>query len=308
MTSRRALRPTVARFYALVLAALALLLAGCGQSDDPGAVLDRAFKTPVTSADVSVVAEARLRGQSPQLQQPITLRLTGPYRTAAPQQLPSFDWRVTAAGAGQSVSGRLISVPDNAFVEFQGTTYEVGKALVARLNQNRGRQQTLADFGIDPKTWIINPQTRDDEKVAGVDTTHIAGALNVGRALRDTNRILQDPRARGSIGGGAPTPTVSEPQIAEIERSVRRPSFDVFVGQDDSKIRRVVTNVDFVVPPAQQGGAGIQGGTVKLTTELADVDGNEQVRAPVGARPLTELLQQFGLSPQSLGGSARPRN
>jgi hypothetical protein len=292
---------------ALVLVPLALGLTACGQSDDPVAVLDQAFKTPVNSADASITAEARLRGQSPQLQQPITLRLTGPFRQAAPKQLPSLDWRVSASGAGQSVSGRLVSVPDNAFVEFQGTAYEVGRALVAQVNQNRGPQRSLADFGIDPKTWVVNPQNRGDEKVAGVDTTHISGALDVGRALRDTNRVLQDPQARSAIGGGAAPPGISEPQIAEIEREVRQPTFDVFVGQDDSKIRRVITNVNFSLPPAQQAGAGVQGGTLKLTTELANVDGDQQVRPPANPRPITELLQQFGVSPQALGGSPPPR-
>jgi len=179
---------------------------------------------------------------------------------------------------------------------------------VAQANQNRGRQQTLADFGIDPKTWVANPQNRGDEEVGGVDTTHISGTLDVGRALRDTNRILQDPRARGSLGAGAAPPGISEPQIAEIERAVRRPSFDVFVGQDDSKIRRVATNIDFTVPPQQQAGAGVQGGTLKLTNELTDVDGNQQVRPPANPRPITELLQQFGITPQSLGAKPQPRN
>lgn len=303
----RSLRPRRPRAALAGSVALALALSACGESDDPAAVLERAFNTPVKSADTSVSLEARLRSQTPQLQQPITLKLTGPYRQNAPNQLPSLDWRATASGAGQTLSARLITVMDNAFVEFQGTAYEVGREVVSQANQNRGRQQSLSAFGVDAKTWIVDPQDRGEEDVAGVGTTHIAGALDVGKVLRDSNKILRDPRARSQLGPGAAPPEIPEPQIAEIERSVKRPTFDVFVGEDDSKIRRAVANVDFTVPPAQQG-TGVQGGTLKLTTELANVDGDQQVRPPANVRPLAELLQQFGISPDALGGAPRGRN
>jgi hypothetical protein len=303
----RSPRPRRPRAALAASALCALALSACGQSEEPAAVLERAFNTPVKSADTSVSIEARLRGQAPQLQQPITLKLTGPYRQNAPNQLPSLDWRVSASGAGQTLAARLITVVDNAFIEFQGTAYEVGRDVVSQANRNRGRQQSLSAFGVDPKTWILDPQDRGEEDVAGVGTTHISGALDVGKVLRDSNKILRDPRARGQLGPGAAPSEIPEAQIAEIERSVKRPTFDVFVGEDDSKIRRAIANVDFTAPPAQQG-SGVQGGTLKLTTELANVDGNQQVRPPANVRPLAELLQQFGISPEALGGARRGRN
>ena len=79
------------------VAALALAVSGCGQEDDPAALLQTAFNTQVDSATVTVNARANLRGPSPQAAQPYGLRLSGPYKRNAENQLPSIDFQVAAS-------------------------------------------------------------------------------------------------------------------------------------------------------------------------------------------------------------------
>jgi hypothetical protein len=80
-----------------VVAVLAIAAAGCGQEEDPAALLQAAFDTPIESATTTVTARANLRGSSPQTAQPLGLRISGPYKRNAENQLPSLDFQVSAS-------------------------------------------------------------------------------------------------------------------------------------------------------------------------------------------------------------------
>ncbi len=291
---------------ALLAAAAAILaLAGCGGEDDPAALLQKAFATPIESANTTITARASLRGSAPQFQQPIDLRIGGPYRRNQENQLPSLDWQVTASQGPGGLSARLVTVPDNAFVVFQNTAYELGRPRVQQALQEtqRRRQGGLADLGVRPATWIVEPQLRGEADVAGEGTTHVSGRLDLARMLRDVNRVQEEQARRGLTPG--PRKEITERQIAEVVRAVQQPTMDVFVAGDDT-VRRLTVNAPFTVPPKQRR-SGVDGGTVSLTTELADVGGDQEVKAPANPRPLEELLTQFGLSPQGALPPGTPR-
>src|SRR3954451_3175761 len=167
----------------LVVSILSLaLVAGCGgggggSSEDARATIDKAFKTPITSADMTLNIQAKVNGVA-QLSQPISLKIAGPYQSNGKGKLPSFNWQVSVSGGGQAFSGGVISTGDNAFVNFQGTNYEVGKQQVAQVNQKLASQsgsgKTLKDYGIDPQAWVKDPQDQGDDDVNGVSTTHVS--------------------------------------------------------------------------------------------------------------------------------------
>ena len=283
-----------------VVAVLAIAAAGCGQEEDPAALLQAAFDTPIESATTTVTARANLRGSSPQTAQPLGLRISGPYKRNAENQLPSLDFQVSASQGPGALNARLVTVPDNAFVVFQNTAYEVGRQRVAQ-GLRQGQQQrkvTLAELGVKPATWVVDPQMRGESDVAGEGTTQVSGRLDLARMLRDVNRIQQEQARRGISPG--PQQEITEQQIAEVVRAVQQPTMDVFVAGDDT-IRRLVVNAPFTLPP-QQRQAGIDGGTVNVTTELADVGGDQEVKPPPNPRPIEELLAQFGLG----GGGGLP--
>jgi hypothetical protein len=277
--------------------------------------LRTAFDTPIESADTTVTARATLRGSSPQAQQPTGLRISGPYKSTEEGQLPSVDWQVQASQGPGSFAARLVTVPDNAFVFFQNTPYEVGRD---RLNQilqagerrplgtlllAMARQRGLSEFGVEPSAWVVAPQRRGETEVAGEDTTQISGRLDVARMLRDLNRVEQE-QARRSPQAGPPQSQITEDQITQIVRAIQQPSLDVFVGDDDT-VRRMVLRAPFNVP-ANLRRSGVDGGNLDLTTELADVGGDQEINPPPNAKPLEELVQQFGLPPGAVppGGGA----
>jgi hypothetical protein len=77
MRLRRPLLP----FLLVLLGAIPLALGACGESDkDAKSLLRTAFDRPIQSADVSMDIQVKVDGVE-QLKQPITVRLTGPYRS-----------------------------------------------------------------------------------------------------------------------------------------------------------------------------------------------------------------------------------
>ncbi|MEA2421291.1 MAG: hypothetical protein QOF55_390, partial [Thermoleophilaceae bacterium] len=93
---------------------------GSGSSQDARALIDKAFKQSITSADMTLNIEAKVNGV-PQLSQPISLKVAGPFESHGKGKLPSFNWQVSVSGGGQAFSGGAISTGDNAYVNFQGT-------------------------------------------------------------------------------------------------------------------------------------------------------------------------------------------
>src|SRR2546423_1230613 len=136
------LRPLRTTALLALIAAALVGLAGCGgggNSNEAKALIDKAFRHPIRSANLTIAAQANLSGVS-SLQQPINLKVTGPYQSNGNGKLPSLQWQLSFQGGGQAVSAGLISTGDDAFVNFQGQNYEVGKDLVAQINRQLASQ------------------------------------------------------------------------------------------------------------------------------------------------------------------------
>jgi hypothetical protein len=295
---RLRLRRPLAALLLVLLGAIALALAACGGSDkDAKGLLKTAFSQPIQSADVSMDIQIKVDGVE-QLKQPITVRLSGPYRSNGSKKLPSADFDLSFAGGGQTVNAGLASTGENAFVSFQGTDYEVGEDTVAQVNRQiaqgssqRGRR-SLADLGINPLDWVKDATEDGDEDVAGVETTHVSAGLDLGRLLDDLNEVVD--RA-GRLGTGATPQKLTDQQREQIEQVVKDPKFDVYVGKSDKKVRRLSADLDFDIPEsARSRVGGAEGGSLAFSIEFANVGGQQRVNAPTRAKPIKELLDQLG--------------
>ena len=288
------------------------LLAGCGD-DDSGSVtelLDRAFQSPIGSADVTLDIEVELDGVD-ELQDPIEIALTGPYESGEEDQIPSVDWEITVGAQNQSFNASLTSTGDRAFVGFQGTDYEVSPETVEAFNRQlaasrkqEGEGRDLGDFGVNAREWVVDAEEEGDEEVAGVETTHVSGKLDVTRVLEDLNTVVEEAsKLGGQLGQQAP-PALTDEQKDQIEDVVDDPSFDAYVGKDDDTLRRLSADLDFEVPEdARESAGGLEGGRVSFSIEFANIGDAQPIAVPEDARPIAELAQQLqGLLGGALGG------
>jgi hypothetical protein len=272
----------------------AAALAGCGGSgagEEATALLERGFATDVDTGVLTLETEIELEG-SEEVDGPLRFTLEGPFRAAdAPTGVPDLDMDFRASGAGQELDGRVVVTRENAWVEFRGTTYEVGEELWARLIEALRAQpqgpESLREAGIDPLDWVEDAEREGEEKLGGTATTKVRATLDVERILRDFNELV--PESGGRIPEGA---------IEEIDDVVEDVDFEAWIGEDDIW-RRVASEVEFDVPENRRDEVGgLEGGSVSLDVELDDPNEPVDIEGPAEGRPIDELLRRLGIPPQ----------
>ena len=287
----------------LLLLFAAVVLASCAGGDDSQDVeglLDKGFSSGIRSADLKIEAELELKGSS-SFGRPVRLEASGPF-ISGEGRLPSTDieLKVGSEGNGQTVSTGVLTVGDRAFLKFQDVYYEQPRAAVRRANraleQSSDRESSFSELGFTPRSWLSGAQDEGEAEVAGVETRHVSGSLDVRRLLADFNGFVRrsGTAVRGATGQTPPTPLTST-QVATISEAVENPSFDVYLGKKDGIIRRVSGRIEFEVPkPSRAGLGGIDSGSIKFSVEFADVNGDQEVEAPANARPLSALTRSLG--------------
>lgn len=312
------MRPSLSwRLLVVPVAALSLAAAGlgCGGDDDGGdsgeakALLTKAFEKEVKSGELQLDVKADLEGGGARFEEPLTMRLRGPYETGSRDRLPRLDWDVALKGAGLNLKGGLIATADNGFVVLRGQAYELGSETFASLARQYGtgvrpgRPKGLGAFGVDPSTWLEDPEIDDGgESIGGDPTRKITGSVDVRRAARDIVDLTRSPRLRQELRRrGQPPPALPKPtdeDLDEIEDAIEQFDIEINVDRNDT-VRRFFTEIDFDVPGEQQGDE-VEGGRVSLSYVLTKVNTNPVIRAPRNPKPLAELLGGFGLG--ALGG------
>jgi len=302
-TAIRRLPPAVLLIGAIIVA---LGCGGGGSDKDAQALLDKAFKQSIDSADLKLDAEVQVKG-NPALSRPVRIEASGPFRTNE-GKLPSADLELKLGGGGQTVQTGFLSTGDRAFVKFQDVYYEEPRSKVAQANRsigNRGgRKSSLKALGLDPRRWLEDAHDEGDEKVAGAETSHVSGKLDVSRMVEDFNGFVK--RSGGAIRGATgqvPRP-LTKRQLDKVSEIVKDASFDAYVAKEDDTVRRISGHLELDVPKGDRGSVGgIEGGSLSFTIEFAKVNGNQKIEAPAKARPLSDLTQSLGTSALGGGGS-----
>ena len=293
-----------------LIAALVAFVAGCGggDSNEPSAdedtsvdqVLKDTFsgKKQVDSGKLDLSLKIDVQGSSDsQLQGPITLSLTGPFQTQGKGKLPKFAIDAAFSGAGQNLKAGLTSTGDKAFVNFQGTDYVVsdqvfrqfkaGYEQAQKQNANQGNQQSLATLGIDPRRWLTDPKNEGEAKVGDTDTIKITGGVDVNKLLDDVNNALDKARSLGVEGSDQLPEKLTDQQKQQAADAIKDLKVEIYTGKDDTTLRRMVVGMN--VDGGQQGS-----GNLTLDFQLLDLNEDQTIQAPSGAKPFDQLLGQLG--------------
>lgn len=273
---------------AALAAAAALALGACGGDDDAGGadareLLDAAYSTDVRTADVDLDASLELAGVP--LPGPLTLTLRGPYESRGATRLPLLDWDLEASGVGERFTGGVVVAAANAFLRFQGETYEVGEdALREFQRESREGPQSFDELEVDPLDWVRDPEVDGEETIAGTATTRVTAGLDVRPMLEAFNRF------------GARDEAFSDEEIDQIAGAVREVRFTSYVADADRTLRGVDVRARFTVPEALRGDVGgVRGGTLSVRLRLSEIDEPVTIEPPDDARPLDELFERLGL-------------
>ena len=209
-----------------------------------------------------------------------------------------------------------MSLGDTGYLKFGGHAYSLSKALFDQFKSGYEKSQaqsksksSVSSFkalGVDPSTWLTNAQQVGKADVGGTQTFHISSGVNVPRFLADINTLLGKAKNLGASSTTGVPQSLSPKVQATIERSVKDAKVDIYTGVDDHALRRLALTVDLVVPKdAQKQAGGLKSGELRFDLTIADLNKDQTINAPAGARPFSELQSQFAAL-QGRTGHRRP--
>ncbi len=296
-----------------LLATLALGVAACGggggdaasEDTDVDTLLSDTFSgkdKKIESGKLAVKLDVDAKGAEG-VNGPITLSVGGPFQSQGAKKLPKFDIDFAFEGAGQSIKAGLTSTGTKGFVNFQGTEYEVSdqvfqqfKAGYEQAQKNgtsKSQQQSLSSLGLDPRQWLTNPKNEGDAKVGDDDTIKITGGVDVNKLLDDVNTALSKVKQLGAQGTQNLPSQLTAEQRKQVTDAIKNPKVEIYTGKEDKILRRMVVSLGIVDPKGSAGSA-----TVNFDLSISDLNEDQEISEPSGAKPFDQLLSKFG----GLGG------
>lgn len=306
----------------LLLCALvgAVALTACGSDDKsdqtPQEVLRETFgaSKSIKSGKLQLALDLDLRGLQG-LSGPIRAEVDGPFESQGKGKLPDFDFDLDLKAGGDTFTAGAVSTGEKGYLELQGQAFDIGKELYeqfrkgyetaqtegAKESGNDAEGPTFESLGIKPLTWLRAPQAAGEEEVGGAETTHIRAAVDVDRFLADISRLLERAEGLEIEGAGAVPGGLSAETRRQVVSAVKSARVDVWSGAEDRTLRRLRLSVDLDVPQATRKSiGGLEGGRIVFTFGMADLNEDQEVKAPANARPFEELQQALGVT---LGGT-----
>jgi hypothetical protein len=306
----------------LTAAVTAVALAACGSggggSSQAQSLLHQAFKSHPIHSGRLTLALAIVPSGSRTLKTPIELNFGGPFQSLGNGKTPKSDFTLTLRAFGKSGSLGIISTGTKGYVTLQGTSYQLPAAKFRQFESGLAPVTRSGSLGKLPKvnflSWVRHPVVVGHETVAGTDTTHVRGGVDVHKMLSDLNSVIHKAPSAGVPGLGS---GISSTNITRIASKVRNPMVDVWVGSSDHTMHKLA--LSFGVPvtgAASTVFGGLRAAHVALTVQYADINQPQTIKAPSSAKPFTEFvskLQTFlqglqgtlgGSSPLSGGGSS----
>jgi hypothetical protein len=312
------------RITAIAIAAvLPATIAACGggssssSNADPQQVLHETFSNPksISSGKLDLSLTGDVQGSQ---SASFDASIAGPFQSGGGQgAIPQFDLtgKISGSGGGTpsiSFEGGLVFTKSNAYVEFQGTAYQVPTQLFSQLKaiasqssagaqgSSQGLGSVLDQLGIKPVDWFTNLQSEGTADVAGTSTDHISGDVDVAKLFTDLHKL-------GQLSQQIPgqTQSLSPSRLAKIKDSVKSAHVDIYSGQSDHLLRRLAVSLA-IAPPGGGTGGGASSATINFSLTLSDLNQPQTISAPTNPQPVPRALLRrlAGLSPLGAGGSS----
>jgi len=300
-----------------LLVALALVVAACGGGDeassdsDVDTLLADTFKGEKKVESGKLDLSLRIDAKNTEgVNGPVTLSVKGPFQTEGKQKLPKFKIDFAFEGAGQSIKAGLTSTGTKGFVNFQGSDYAVTDQVFNQFKagyeqaqkQGNRKNQSLSSLGLDPRQWLTNPKNEGDAKVGDDDTIKITGGVDVDKLLDDVSQALKKTRDLGVQGTQNLPSQLTPEQRKQVTDAVKDPKVEIYTGKEDKILRRMVVSLGLVAPKTANSPNG--SADFKLDFSISDLNEDQEISEPSGAKPFDQLLSQLGgLGLGGLGGA-----
>lgn len=310
------------RFFALfaTLAALTVLFAACGgggsdsSNEDPQKVVEKASLEGVKSGEFEMSLHVNAEGDEGG---EFEANVSGPFEAGAKGELPQAEVSVEAEGeaGGEDINfdGGLTLLTDRAFVDYEGTPYEVDpttfgflKSAFEQAQQQEGSEADVtacqkAAEGIKFSQFADNLENEGSEDVGGTSTTKVSGDLNVNGGIDALIKLTEDPACSSQLEAAGPLPLNElEEAKGELSKAIKRSHVEIAVG-DDNIVRKFA--MELTVEPPEAKGEKVE---LEMEVTLSGVNEEQSFEKPSNAKPLEDLFKQLGVNPLELleGGAS----
>ena len=305
----------------ICLIALASVLSACGDgggSEDPQTVIDESTLQGIESGAIDLTVAVDAKGKEGG---DLDLSLAGPFEEGSAEgDLPQLDLIAKADGSvnGEKIDfdGGLVLLPSSAYVNYQGVEYEVDPTTYSFVESiidpqsveeaPRGPstsltacQETVGE--LKPADFTNKLKDGGEADVGGTETTKVSGELDVVSAIDSLIELSEDPACKAQLSNAAALPSTSELKEArsEVKGAVKSAKIDVYVGDDDI-VRRISAQLQ--LEPEKDRGKGPSSADVEFDLQLTGVNDEQEIAAPQGPKPLSDLFLKLGLNPLELLG------
>lgn len=306
----------------IILIALATAFSACGGgsdgSEDPQTVIDEATLQGIESGAIDLTLAVDAKGKEGG---DLDLSIAGPFEEGPSEgDLPQLDVVAKANGSinGEKIDfdGGLVLLPSSAYVNYQGVDYEVDPTTYSFVESiidpqsvegaPQGEstsltacQETVGE--LKPADFTKKLKDQGEADVGDTSTTKISGELDVARAIDSLIELSKDPACKAQLSNAAALPSTSELEDArsEVKGAVKSAKIDVYVGDDDI-VRRISAQLQ--LKSEKDTGKGPSSADVELDLQLTGVNDEQEIAAPQGAKPLSDLFLELGLNPLEVLG------
>jgi hypothetical protein len=299
-------------------ATLAALLSACGgggggSSEDPEKVIESATFEGIESGDIAMTMNVTSEGEKGG---GVKVDLSGPFQSTGKKSLPELELAVKAKGDsnGEKVDfeGGITVLNDRAYVGYKGKQYEIDPATFGFVKsgfeesagggegESSGAEATAcqnAAAAIDLNKIFENLENEGNEEVEGVETIKVSGDLNPEGAFDSIIKLSETPACASDLELAGPLPLEElKEQASELTGGLKKSHLEVYVGESDHIIRKVVAELA-VVPKGS--GEKVE---IDLEFTLGKVNEKQTIKAPPNAEPLENLFGALGINPNEILG------
>ncbi len=210
--------------------------------------------------------------------------------------------RFRESGFWLSYADSWYEMPSEAMQMFAGSTAPVDP---------KEMEQLLTDLEFDPVTWFQDLSVVGEEDLAGVKTVHMAGSPDLRKMFVDVFALMQNKKflslvdPTGTLAsqmspGFAPSPAEFEEVMAQLESMLQGLTIDLWVGCDDSQVRKMAVAAH-VSPPPGEDPDGLLGIDISGSMWLDSINQPLAIEAPDSPLPFTELQKAITENPGPFG-------
>lgn len=303
------------------LFAMATALAACGGSSDKGdeapqEVLDEATLRGIDSGNLDLSLGIDAAGKEGGN---LDVSLAGPFQGEGKGSLPQLEMTAKAKGTfnGNDVDfdGGLVLLPNSAYVNYEGTEYEVDPTTFSFVesalkqaqqeggaeNESAGAAGCQEEVGkLKVANFVDDATNKGSVDVGGTSTTEVSGDLDVDGGLDALLEVIESQACRAQLAAAGPLPSKSEIEKAkdEVSDALKSAHVDVNVG-DDGIVRRIAAQLKIEPKDAGSGPKSVE---IDLDLKLTGVNEEQEISAPQNAKPLNDLFLKLGINPIELLG------